>query len=178
MKRLIHISCLLQRKRTALKSESDGTGVNASGSDGVMATPVDELKKRLKDASDSFPPTAPSLRIYSIDTHGNQRYLFILCMPLFTVFVNLCMYITHTHARVIKCCYVCFIVVLCSITSSCFHGETFVCGFDNSSIHTWHNNNKATTVTNKYIQTNKSYSYLSLDDYDSDNHSGISVDRK
>ena len=71
----------------------------------------------------------------------------------------------------------CYVYVLCSMTSSCFHGETFVCGFDNSSIHTWCNN-KATTVTNKCIQTNKSYSYLSLDDYDSDNHSGVSVDRK
>ena len=68
-----------------MKSESDGTGVTASGTDGAMATPVDELKKRLKDASDGFSPTAPSLRIYSINTHGNQRYLFTPCMSLCTV---------------------------------------------------------------------------------------------
>lgn len=123
-----------KRKRTALKSESDSTGVSASGSDGAMATPVDELRKRLKDASDNFSPSAPSLRIYSINTHGSQ-----------------------------------------SMTSSCFHGETFVCGFDNSSIHTWRN--RPTTTSSKRIQINKSYSYLSLDDHNNDNHSGISMDR-
>lgn len=124
-----------KRKRTALKSESgDSTSVNVPGSDGAMATPVDELKKRLKDASDNFSPSAPSLRIYSVNTHGNYQ-----CM-----------------------------------TSSCFHGETFVCGFDNSSIHTWFNNK--TTTSDRHIRKNKSYSYLSLDD-DNEHHPSLFADR-
>ena len=71
---------------------------------------------------------------------------------------------------------ICIVIALFSMTSSCFHGETFVCGFDNSSIHTWRN--RPTTTSSKRIQTNKSYSYLSLDDHNNDSHSGMSMDRR
>jgi len=62
---------LLQRKRQALKSESDSTGIVAQGTDSVF-TPLDEFKKRLKDASDNIPPSAPSVCVYSVNRNGGQ----------------------------------------------------------------------------------------------------------
>ena len=158
-----------------MKSESDSAGVSASGSDGTMATPVDELRKRLKDASDNFSPSAPSLRIYSINTHGSQRCVCVCACVCELIYVHY----THTRMDILTSSIaqgICVVIALCSMTSSCFHGETFVCGFDNSSIHTWRN--RPTTTSSKRIQTNKSYSYLSLDDHNNDNHSGISMDRR
>ena len=175
-----------------MKSESDSTGVSASGSDGAMATPVDELRKRLKDASDNFSPSAPSLRIYSINTHGSQRCVCV-CVCVRACVCVVCVrqrqrqrdreliYVHYTHTCMDMLTSsiaqgICIVIALCSMTSSCFHGETFVCGFDNSSIHTWRN--RPTTTSSKRIQINKSYSYLSLDDHNNDNHSGISMDRR
>lgn len=62
---------LLQRKRQALKSESDSTGIVAQGTDSVF-TPLDEFKKCLKDASDTIPPSPPSVCVYSVNRSGGQ----------------------------------------------------------------------------------------------------------
>ncbi|XP_065897927.1 TAF5-like RNA polymerase II p300/CBP-associated factor-associated factor 65 kDa subunit 5L isoform X2 [Dysidea avara] len=60
-----------KRKRQALKSESDSTGVVAQGTDSV-STPLDEFKKRLKDTSDNIPPSAPSVCVFSVNRSGGQ----------------------------------------------------------------------------------------------------------
>ena len=106
------VAASLQRKRAALKSESGDANVNMAASDSSMATPLDELKKRLKDASDNFSPSSPSLCVYSINTHGNQWYCLFVCVcvcvcvsvhmvvcpPVYYVPLCVCLY---AHMRII-----------------------------------------------------------------------------
>ena len=101
------------------------------------------------------------VRAYMRDVHLS------LCAYVCSVYGTACIYILmHNY-------------YLCSVTSSCFHGDTFVYGFDNSSIHTWFN--RTATTNNKHClqPPNKSYSYLSLDDdCDNENHSLVTAERK
>ena len=90
------------------------------------------------------------------------------CVHMYVVYVTLCVYV-HTYM---------YNYYPCSVTSSCFHGDTFIYGFDNSSIHTWFNKTAATTSNKCCLQSKKSYSYLSLDDCDNENHSLITAERK
>jgi len=72
-----------------------------------------------------------------------------------------------------------YIILHFSMTSSCFYGNTFVCGFDNSSIHAWSNKTVATTIKKCMKPPYKSYSYLSLDDqYDDDDNDRPSAEEK
>ena len=104
---------LLQKRRQALKSESDSTGIVAQGTDSV-STPVDELRKRLKETSDSIPPSIPSLCVYAVNRSGGQW-----CVH---VYVCACVCVCE-YMRVCVCACACVCGV--SGTGVLYEGQTF-----------------------------------------------------